>query len=144
MVLLDTNILVYASNRSSPLFKKAKEIRDRALKGQLKACISLQNLSEFYSVVTSSKKVKKPLAPQQTKQEIEKYLKCSIIKKLAIKPSTITLTMELAERYNITQQNIYDTQLVATMLENRVRKVVTRNDSDFSVFSEIETENPFP
>ncbi len=101
MVLLDTNILVYAADVDSPFFVKAKEIRDKGVNGELEVSISLQNISEFYSVITSSKRVQKPLTSIQAKIEVEKYLSCPTIKKLEIKPSTITLTMHLAENYNI-------------------------------------------
>jgi len=143
MVLLDTNILVYASNKSSSLFEKAKKIRDSALKGKLDACISLQNLSEFYSVITSSKRVEKPLIPQEAKREVEKYLRCLAIRKLTVKPSTVFSTMKLAEKYNVRKQNIYDAQIVAIMMENKVTRILTRNTDDFSLFREIEAENPF-
>lgn len=143
MVLLDTNILVHAADSDSSLFRKAKKIRDKAARGKLNVCISLQNLLEFYSVITSSKRVEKPLTSKQAKEEVEKYLSCSNIKKIKIEQSTVGLTMDLADKYCIKKQNIYDTQLVATMLENSVTKIITRNVDDFSVFKEIEEENPF-
>lgn len=55
MVLLDTNILVYAQDSESSFFKEAKEIVDKARRGELEACISLQNLSEFYAIVANPK-----------------------------------------------------------------------------------------
>lgn len=143
MVLLDTNILVHAADVDSSLFSKAREIRDKAAKGELNACISLQNLSEFYSVITNSKQVEKPLTSKEAKEEVEKYLACSNIKKIEIKESTIRVTMKLAERYCIIKQSVYDTQIVATMLENDITKIFTRNIGDFSVFKEIEKEDPF-
>ena len=142
-MLLDTNILVYARNSGSPFFKKAKEVVDKAIKGELEACISLQNLIEFYAVVTNPKRVQNPLTPQEAKKDVEEYLSYSNIKKLSVKESTVRLAMELAEKYSISKQHIYDTQLVATMMENGVKKIFTVNTNDFSVFSEIEAKNPF-
>jgi len=142
-VLLDTNILVYARNSGSPFFTKAKEIVDKAIRGELEACISLQNLIEFYAVVTNSKQVQNPLTSQEAKKDVEEYLSYSNIKKLSVKESTVRLAMELAKKYSITKQHIYDTQLVATMIENRVKKILTVNTDDFSIFTEIEAANPF-
>ena len=143
MVLLDTNILVYARDSESPFFKKAKEIVYKARRGELEACISLQNLSEFYAIVTNPKQVQNPLTSQEAKKDVEEYLFYSNIKKLSVKESTVKLAIELAEKYSITKQHIYDTQLVATLIENRVKKIITMNTDDFSVFNEIEAENPF-
>lgn len=143
MVLLDTNILVYARDVYNPWFEKAKGIVDRAAKAELEACISLQNLLEFYAVVTSPKRVQNPLTPQEAKEDIEEYVSCPNIKKLKIEETTIRLGIELAEKHSLTRQNIYDAQLVATMLENRVTKILTANVNDFSPFGEIEVEDPF-
>ena len=143
MVLLHTNILVHAADLDSPFFRKAKEIRDKAANGELIACISLQNLSEFYSVITNPSQVEKPLTPSQAKEEVEKYLASENIKKLEIKQTTISATVALAEKYNVAKQNIYDTQIVATMIENGIVKIITRNNDDFAAFEEIEAENPF-
>lgn len=142
MVLLDTNILVYAADEENAVFTKAKEIRDKAVSGELEACVSLQNLTEFYSAITSSKQVEKPLTPKEAKGEVVKYLSCPYLKKVDVKSSTISLLMDLAEKYAITKQSIYDTQLVATMIENDISKILTRNVDDFSIFTEIESENP--
>ncbi len=142
MVLLDTNILVHAADSDSPLFAKAKDIRDKAINGEIEACISLQNLAEFYSVVTNSNQVEKPLTSSQAKEEVLKYILNPRLKKVEIKQSTISIAMQLAETHGITKQKFYYTQLVATMIENGVSKILTRNTDDFSVFAEIESENP--
>jgi len=42
--------------------------------------------------------------------------------------------MELAKKHSIAKQHIYDTQFVATMIENEVKKILTVNTSDFSFF----------
>lgn len=143
MILLDTNILVYAANKDSDVFQAAKDIRNKAVSGNIDACISLQNLAEFYSVITDSKRVLNPLGTQQAKEEVEKYLVCTQIKKIEVKQSTINLAIELARKYNIVSQDYFDAQLVAAMVENNVQKILTRNAADFNAFVEIEKENPF-
>ena len=140
--LLDTNILVYASDKDSPFHQKAKEIRDKANKGEIKACITPQILSEFYSAVTNPKN-KNSISPAQAKKEIENYLEATAILKIFIKETTTRRMIELASEYGIRSQNIYDLQLVATMLDNGDRKIYTANDKDFKVFKEIEVINPF-
>lgn len=63
MILLDTNILVFAHNADSPHNKKSSEIIKSAMEFEFNACISHQNLLEFFSVVTSTKHVEKPISP---------------------------------------------------------------------------------
>ena len=73
MILLDTNILVYAHNSSSELYEKAKEIRENSIAGKLKSVVSQQNLLEFYSVTTNPRKFKTPLTPIEAINIIKEY-----------------------------------------------------------------------
>ena len=50
--LIDTNILVYANNEDSPFHLKSKEILEKALNGELSTAFSIQNLLEFYAIIT--------------------------------------------------------------------------------------------
>jgi len=141
-VFLDTNILVYAIDELSPFHKKAKEIRDKAGRGRIKTCISLQVLTEFYSAVTNAKN-EIPLSPEKAKKEIKSYLRNDFIIKLSPREKTIRRMIDLAEIKKVKGQNIYDVQIVATMLDNGIRRIYTNNDKDFVKFEEIEVINPF-
>jgi predicted nucleic acid-binding protein len=56
-ILLDTNILVHAYNKSSPHQSKAGGIIRRAMRGEIEACLTAQVLFEFFAVVTNAKRV---------------------------------------------------------------------------------------
>ena len=140
--LLDTNILVYATDAESPFHRRAKEIRDCAERGEMKVCLALQVLTEFYSTVTNLKN-RAPLSPKEAKEEVERYLESRNFLKICIRTTTIEKMVELAENHKIKGQNIYDVQLVATMLDNGVKEIYTANDKDFKEFEEIEVVNPF-
>ncbi len=141
-IFLDTNILVYAIDELSPFHKKAKEVRDKASEGEIKGCISFQVLTEFYSAVTNPNN-KSPLSPKKAKEEIKNYLRNGFIAKLPIKEKTIRKMIDLAEKKEIKGQNIYDVQIIATMLNNGVKMIYTNNDKDFRKFKEIKVINPF-
>lgn len=141
-VFLDTNILVYAADELSPFHSKAKEIRDKAARGKSKACISLQVLTEFYSAVTNTKN-EIPLSPKKAKKEIESYLRNDFIIKLSPREKTIRRMIDLAQIKGVKGQNIYDTRIVATMLDNGIKRIYTNNDKDFAGFGEIKVINPF-
>lgn len=142
-VLLDTNILVYADNINSPYHTIAKEVRDSCLRGEIQGCLSTQNLYEYFAVVTDSKKVEFPLSPDEAINEIEKYLKAKTIKIIFPKPITIQRVINLVKKYKMKKQEIFDAQLVATMLDNGIKNIVTRNVKHFKTMSEIGTINPF-
>ena len=142
MTLLDTNILVYAVNEDSEFYKAASEIHSKVLDGSIQACISMQNLIEFYSIITSNR-VQKPLPAQIAFDEIDKYIADQRIKKIQFNGDALVTLRELAIKYNVTAQNIYDLKIVATMLVNNIGEIITANERDFKKFSEIKVTNPF-
>ena len=143
MTLLDTNILVYAVNEDSKFHKAASGIHSKVLDGSIRACISVQNLIEFYSIITSSR-VQKPLPAQIAFDEIDKYIADQRIKKIQFNGDALVVLRELVIKYNVTAQNIYDLKIVATMLVNNIGEIITANERDFKKFSEIKVTNPFP
>lgn len=141
-ILLDTNILVYATNEDSPFFAQAKALLLQALAGELKACVTPQILAEYYSVITSPKRVTKPLSPKQASEQVEAFLQARAIRKLPIQASASQQMVKLAERYRIRGQAIYDVQVVATMLDHGMKTIFTANEQDFQRFKEIQVVNP--
>ena len=63
-ILLDTNVLVYAADVSSPFYEIARTLRDRGLKGEIILCVCPQVLNEFFAVVTNPRRVTHPVAPE--------------------------------------------------------------------------------
>lgn len=142
-ILLDTNILVYASNADAPHHAQAVALRERARRGEFRACISLQNLSEFYAVITDPRRVTNPDSPEIATAKVREYLEARFIRKLWITPPVLRRMIALAEKYGVTRQNVFDTLLVATMIENEVYKIYTANDDDFNTYEEIVAVSPF-
>ena len=81
-ILLDTNILVHAYNKSSPHQDQARKIIKKALKGETEASLSPQVLYEFFAVVTSAKRVERPISPLEAANLCINLWKCNEIEKL--------------------------------------------------------------
>ena len=143
MVLLDTNLLIYACNTASPFHKKAKEIKEQAVDGKIKTAIALQSLSEYLAVTTSSRRVEKPLSVVEAVDDVRHFLEASQIRKLPITEITAKHLSTLVNKYRIKAQTIFDAQIVAVMLENEISEIWTANDGDFSIFKGISVVNPF-
>ncbi len=58
--LLDTNILVYAADETSPFHQDAKALREKGMKGEMSLCICPQVLSEYFAIITDPKRVNEP------------------------------------------------------------------------------------
>ncbi len=140
--LVDTNVLVYAINENVKQHKAARSLIESGLNGEIPLCFTPQVFSEFYATVTNPKQVTTILPRQDAISEIEDYFlkgECDLI---YIQRSTLYKVIELLKRYPVNAQEIFDLQLVATMLSNNVTRIYSYNNKDFSQYSEIKVLNP--
>jgi predicted nucleic acid-binding protein len=140
--LLDTNVLVYAADKNSPFFESSRKLIESGFAGKIDLCISPQTISEFFAVITDSKRVDNPRTQEEALTEIKKYLQSKRIRKIYPGPETSNTMVDLLERYPVKKQEIFDLQLVATMLSNRVKRIFTFNREDFLKFADIEVMEP--
>lgn len=141
--LIDTNILIYAHTSLSPLYQKAKDLRDKASRREILGCIAPQNLWEFYSAVTNPKKLQTPLTPDQALREIEIYSRSKGIRIIDPKSSTLFKTIELLKKFEIRRERIFDIYLLATMLDNNVKVIYTEDTTPFVRYGLVKAINPF-
>lgn len=140
--LLDTNILVYAADETSVYHQDAIILREKGLRGEIPLCICPQVLTEFFAIVTDPRRVNNPRTPAEARSEIKKYIQSKNILKIYPGPDIIKRILDLLTRYEVSKQEIFDLQLVATMLANNVVRIYTYNQDDFSRYPEIEVLSP--
>ncbi|MFH1648456.1 MAG: hypothetical protein ABIA11_01830 [Patescibacteria group bacterium] len=117
-------------------------LREKGLKGEVPLCICPQVLNEFFAIVTDPRRVSNPRTQKEALLEMEKYFYSKNILKIYPGHEIIERTLDLLKRYEITKQEIFDLQLVATMLSNNIIRLYTYNQDDFSKFKEIEVLSP--
>lgn len=144
LALLDTNILVYAADTSSPFHMPAKSLRDKGFNGEVALCICPQTLTEFYAVITDSKRVAHPRKPKEAVTEIKNYLMSDRILKVYPKDNLMERMLVLLDKYKVTRQAVFDLQLVSTMLSNGIKRIYTYNKEHFQKFEEVEVVSPDP
>ena len=142
MILFDTNILVHTHAVRSPFHVVAKRLRDHAAAGDIQACFSPQILCEFYAVTTNPRLFQPALTPQQASREVGRYWTQSAFQKILPMADTIPRLLKLMERHSRSQQDLFDSFLVATMQDNDVRTIYTQNAKDFEFYHEIKVINP--
>lgn len=141
LILLDSNILVFAADVLSPFHQRCKAFLGRVYHGEVKVCIAPQILFEFYAVITHPNRTKKHLTSKEALTEIELYTNDPVIEKIFQDSGIILKLIQLAKRYPAKKQDIYDLVIVATMLGNNVHKICTLDD-DFPRVEEIEIITP--
>jgi toxin-antitoxin system PIN domain toxin len=140
--LLDSNVLVYAADASSSFHEASKNLRDKGIAGKISLCVCPQVLNEFFAIVTDPKRVTTPREPEEAMVEVEKYLQAENILKILPGEEIIDKMRALFQTYKVKKQQIFDLQLVATMLLNDITRLYTYNKVHFSNFKEIEVLSP--
>ena len=134
-IFLDTNILVYAHDRSSgDKNVVAKEIMDYLWESK-KGVISVQVLQEFFVCVTQ--KILKPL-PIKNARMILEYLSTW---EVVANDKYITLrAIEIQERYRF---SYWDSLIIQAAIQGRARLVFTEDLPGSHAVKDLKIINPF-
>jgi uncharacterized protein len=140
---IDANILVYAYNLDSQFNLKAFAfLKEEVLTGNVKACLPYQSLYEFYAIITDPKRVEKPAKTNEAKEVVEVYMMARNIPKIYPRKSNLRNVLNLLSEYDISRQEIFDVVFVATLQDNGVDGIITRNTKHFNRFEFLEILNP--
>jgi len=129
MIFFDTSVLVAAFCKEEKL-EKAKELVKKVFFGEIEGYISTQVLAELFYVLHYKKKIDL----KTCKMLVEAFKISKNWKILEIRKETINKAIEIKEKYNIL---FWDALIVATMLENNIKKILTL-DEEFKKVKEIE------
>ncbi len=140
---IDANILVYAYNLDSQFNLKAFAfLKEEVLTGNVKACLPYQSLYEFYAIITDPRRVEKPAKTNEAKEAVEVYMMARNIPKIYPRKSNLRNVLNLLSEYDISRQEIFDVVFVATLLDNGVDGIITRNTKHFNRFEFLKILNP--
>ena len=139
-MLIDTNILTYATLENDPRSERSRELL--LAKGEQDRFTSVQNLAEMYPNLTGPK-MERPDAPAVARAKIQSIASLPSIQVLPLTSDVQSVALELCEKYSITRQRYYDAQIAATMVVHGIRTLITENDGDFKDMTEIRAVNPF-
>ena len=132
---LDTNILIYAHDRSA----EDKQIRARELVRELwqsgEGCLSIQVLQEFYVNVTQ--KVSKPLSGEVAAQIIADLSLWPIHRP---GPQDILDAIRLQSRYQIT---FWDAMIIASAIQMGCQTLWSEDLNPGQVYDQVTVRNPF-
>jgi len=134
--LVDTNLLVYAYDRSEPEKQaKAVEILDELVKNGT-GILSPQVLSEFYTVVT--RKLAAPLTPREGYTSISNYIRSWNMVDL-----TSYVVLEAVRGVRDHRLSYWDSLIWATAKMNQIPTVLSEDFSSNSVIEGVRFTNPF-
>ncbi len=135
-VLIDTNVVVDAYDRSEPA-KQAQALRVlNELAASRSGVISTQVLTEFYNAVT--RRIADPLTAEDAYERIR-----NLVMAWPVLDVTPLIVLEAARGAFQHQMRIWDAQIWATARLNQIPVIFSEDFSDGAVVEGILTVNPF-
>jgi predicted nucleic acid-binding protein len=143
VILVDTNIPLRIAQVEHPHRRVALEaLQSLTLRDGEHFAIAPQSLYEMYVVCSRPASVNGlGMTPQQAHAEITA---ARALFQLLPETSQVYPTWEgLVAKYAVQGKQAHDARLVALMIEHRVPRILTFNDTDFRPYTEIAALNPF-
>lgn len=128
-IFVDTNILVYATVQAAPLHYQAQRtLQDWWDRGSV-LWISRQVLREYAMVVSRPQSFMQPLAPLAVAEQLTVFTR-----QFQVADDTSAVTahwLTLLSTLHIAGRQVYDANIVATMLAYDITGLLTNNAADF-------------
>ena len=135
-ILIDTNVLVYVFDRANEKNQARSVEILRSLEAAHLGYLSVQNLNEFFNVVT--RKLTPPLTALQARRQVD-----MLINTYKILPLTTNIVVEALRGVNEHKLQIYDAQLWATARLNQIPILLSEDFQDGAAIEGVRFLNPF-
>jgi predicted nucleic acid-binding protein len=139
--LLDTNILVRASDDQAADYTVAIDAVAQLLSQGNDCVIAPQVLIEFWVVATRPIDVNGlGWSIDHCEQEVRQFLEQFSL--LEDRPETFNIWLRLVHQYRIAGKRVHDARLAATMVAHNIQHVLTFNVDDFVRITEVMAVHP--
>ncbi|MBI3576902.1 PIN domain-containing protein [Candidatus Gottesmanbacteria bacterium] len=128
--LVDSNLLIYSSDNSSVYQRAAR--RFLAESPDIQFFLTIQNLTEFYAIVTNPKRVNHSVSQVQAIVALEAFIASGIFHILFPTDHTPARLIELLQNNHVKDSEIHDVHLAAVMKDNRVDTIYTADTAIFT------------
>ena len=141
-VLVDTNVLIYATLADDPRHEQARAVLSLRHRPEIDLFVSVQNLAEMYPNLTGPKN-EPPDSPALAREKIRALSRLRGLNVLPLTLESVHQALDLCVDGNVSRQNYFDRQLAALMLREGIPVILTENTRDFSGIQGISALNPF-
>jgi toxin-antitoxin system PIN domain toxin len=139
---LDVNVLLYASDSSSPVHAAARRFLERAAAGADLLCLGWPTVMSYLRMATHPRIFAAPLAPSEALGNVEALVGLSHVRLLAEEPGFLGIYREVTGAFPVRGNLVPDAHLAALLKQHGVRTLFTR-DADFRKFGFLELRDPF-
>ncbi len=139
-MIVDANVLLYATDRDSPHHRPAADWLASALTGQVRVGLPSQTVGAFVRIVTHPRAARHPLSTAQAWGAVDSWLESPVAWVPPVGERTLGICRDLMLRHHLGSGMTTDAQLAAIAVEHGV--AVVSADTDFARFSEVAWINP--
>jgi toxin-antitoxin system PIN domain toxin len=138
----DANVLLYASDASSPVHGQALGFLKQAAAGGDLFCLAWPTVMSYLRIATHSAIFSAPLTPAEALRNVEALVVLPHVRLLAEETGFLEVYREVTKSFPVRGKLVPDAHLVALLRQHGVRTLYTR-DGDFRKFPFIEVRDPF-
>ncbi len=138
---IDVNILLYASDESSPLHDKAAEFLHQCAGGREVFCLAWLTVMSYVRMATHPAIFDRPLAHEDAARNVEALLAIPSCRVIAEEEGFWDVYREVTKDVPTKGNLVPDAHLVALLSQHGVVKLYT-HDRDFRKFSFLDVRDP--
>lgn len=142
MIGLDCNILVQLAFADHPANANTLAAVQKETGAGSKLVFPALVVNEFLHVATDARRFVPPLTMTEALDWIEDFLANPMVEMLAPTKASVDQTFRWMRSFNLGRKRILDTHLAAVLHTNGVRRLLTSNPGDFTIFAVLETVTP--
>jgi hypothetical protein len=139
---IDTNILLYASDRGSPFADRATAFLAECASGDDLVYLTWPTIMSYLRIATHSAIFSSPLSPDEAMQNIHSLLERPHVRTLGEDEGFWEVYRGVAGGFPVRGNAVPDAHLAALLRQHGVGILYT-NDADFKRFSFLNVINPF-
>jgi len=139
---LDVNLLLYASDQSSPRNGDALRFLESRTNDPDLFCLAWPTLISYLRIATHPRIFRHPLSPDEALANVASLLSLPRVRVLAEAEGFLEVYREVTGNFPVRGNLVPDAHLAALMRQHGVRRIYT-TDADFKKFDFLKVKNPF-
>lgn len=141
MILIDANLLIYATMKTFSNHSKVKEWLDKKLNGETPVGMPWSSILSFLRIVTNPRIFEAPVSSKEAWKVIEFWLDCPTVWIPQSTEKHRRILERLIQETSVQANLIPDAHLAALAIEHGL--MLCSTDGDFARFRKLKWENPF-
>lgn len=139
---VDANVLLYASDRSSPFAARATEFLAECASGEDLFYLAWPTIMGYLRIATHHAIFAAPLSPEEAMQNVQALLVLPHVRTLGEDEGFWDVYRDVARAFPVRGNAVSDVHLAALLRQHGVRTLCT-NNADFKRFGFLTVVNPF-